>query len=220
MSIYLSELVERLADDVPPEDSVPSNIQYEKAVQDAIRDFSERCGLVQIATLNIVPGTATYDLPADFLKMIALESFASADGVLISAQGLIPISANWEEQHTIRNGQITFHPTPTFTMAREMRYKAAWIGTDIETESSGDEADTDYETMGEREARIVLLKAQANALGKQSNALSGQTLKYSLGAVSVDKGSTIDEKRRKADSFNDEYLAACEKYNGQIGFQG
>jgi len=219
MSILLSDLVERLAADVPAEDSVPSNTQYEKAVQDAVRDFSERCGLEQIATLNIVPGTATYDLPADFLKMIALESFASADGVLISAQGLIPISANWEEQHTIRNGQITFYPTPTFTMAREMRYKAAWIGTDIEAEESV-AADTEYETMGEREARIVLLKAQANALGKQSNALSGQTLKYSLGAVSVDKGSTIEEKRRKADSFNDEYLAACEKYNGQVAMQG
>jgi len=219
MSILLSDLVERLAVDVPAEDSVPSNTQYEKAVQDAIRDFSEQCGLVQISTLNIVPGTATYDLPADFLKMIALESFASADGVLISAQGLIPISANWEEQHTIRNGQITFYPTPTFTMARELRYKAAWIGTDIEADDSV-AADTDYETMSEREARIVLLKAQANALEKQSNALSGQTLKYSLGAVSVDKGSTIEEKRRKADSFNDEYLAACDKYNGQVGFQG
>ena len=219
MSILLSDLVERLAVDVPAEDSVPSNTQYEKAVQDAIRDFSEQCGLVQISTLNIVPGTATYDLPADFLKMIALESFASADGVLISAQGLIPISANWEEQHTIRNGQITFYPTPTFTMARELRYKAAWIGTDIEADDSV-AADTDYETMSEREARIVLLKAQANALEKQSNALSGQTLKYSLGAVSVDKGSTIEEKRRKADSFNDEYLAACEKYNGQVAMQG
>ena len=220
MSILLSDLVERLAADVPAEDSVPSNMQYEKAVQDAVRDFSERCGLEQIAELSIVPGTATYDLPADYLKMIALESFASADGVIISAQGIIPISANWEEQHTIRNEQITFYPTPTFTMARELRYKAAWIGTDIEAESSGDEADTDYETMSEREARIVLLKAQANALGKQSNALSGQTLKYSLGAVSVDKGSTIDEKRRKADSFNDDYLAACDKYNGQVAMQG
>ena len=219
MSILLSDLVERLAADVPAEDSVPSNTQYEKAVQDAVRDFSERCGLVQIAELSIVPGTATYDLPADYLKMIALESFASADGVLISAQGLIPISANWEEQHTIRNGQITFYPTPTFTMAREMRYKAAWIGTDIEAEESV-AADTDYETMGEREARVVLLKAQANALGKQSNALSGQTLKYSLGAVSVDKGSTVDEKRKKVDSFNSDYLAACEKYNGQVAMQG
>src|SRR4030067_3249689 len=109
MSFLLSDLVERLAVDVPAEDSVPSNTQYEKAVQDAIRDFSEQCGLVQISTLNIVPGTATYDLPADFLKMIALESFASADGVLISAQGLIPISANWEDRHTIRNEQITFY---------------------------------------------------------------------------------------------------------------
>jgi len=219
MSILLSDLVERLAADVPAEDSVPSNMQYEKAVQDAVRDFSERCGLEQIAELSIVPGTATYDLPADYLKMIALESFASADGVLISAQGLIPISANWEEQHTIRNGQITFYPTPTFTMAREMQYKAAWVGTDIEADDSV-AADTDYETMSEREARIVLLKAQAIAIGKQANALSGQTLKYSLGAVSVDKGSTIEEKRRKVDAFNDEYLAACEKYNGQVGFLG
>jgi hypothetical protein len=64
------------------------------------------------------------------------------------------------------------------------------------------------------------LKAQANAIGKQANALSGQTLKYSLGAVSVDKGSTIEEKRRKVESFDDDYLAACDKYNGQIGFQG
>jgi hypothetical protein len=218
MSILLSDLVERLAADVPAEDSVPSNTQYEKAVQDAVRDFSERCGLVQIAELSIVPGTATYDLPADYLKMIALESFASADGVLISAQGIIPISANWEEQHTIRNGQITFTPTPTFTMAREMRYKAAWISTLMDEDYTGD--DQDYETMSEREARIVLLKAQAIAIGKQANALSGQTLKYSLGAVSVDKGSTVDEKRKKVDSFNDEYLAACEKYNGQVAMQG
>ena len=219
MSILLSDLVERLAADVPAEDSIPSNTQYENAVIDAVRDFSERCGLMQIATLNIVPGTATYDLPADYLKMIALESFASADGVLISAQGLIPISANWEEQHTIRNGQITFYPTPTFTMAREMRYKAAWIGTDIEADDSV-AADTEYETMSEREARIVLLKAQANAIGKQANALSGQTLKYSLGAVSVDKGSTVEEKRRKVESFDDDYLAACDKYNGQVAMQG
>ena len=128
--------------------------------------------------------------------------------MIISSKRLIPISANWEEQHTIRNGQITFYPTPTFTMARELRYKAAWIESN------------DYETLGEREARIVLLKAQSIAIGKQANALSGQTLKYSLGAVSVDKGSTVDEKRRKVDSFDDEYLAACQKYNGQIGMLG
>lgn len=219
MSVLLSDLVERLAADVPAEDSVPSNTQYEKAIQDAVRDFSERCGLERISTLNIVPGTATYDLPADYLKMISLESFASADGVIISAQGIIPISANWEEHHTIRNGQITFYPTPTFTMAREMRYKAAWIGTDIAADAS-EAADIDYETMGEREARIVLLKAQANALGKQSNAMSGQILKYSLGAVSVDKGTNVDDKRKKVDAFRDEYLAACDKYNGQIAVSG
>src|SRR6185436_21175762 len=160
MGILLSDLVERLAGDVPAEDGVPSATQYEKAVQDAVRDFSERCGLEQIATLQIVPGTATYDLPADYLKMISLESFTSADGVIISAQGIIPISTNWEERHTIRNGKITFYPTPTFSMAREFHYKAAWVPTVIDE----DYADEEYETMGEREARIVLLKAKSIAM--------------------------------------------------------
>jgi hypothetical protein len=215
MSILLSTLVARLQEDVPAEDGVPSETQYENAIQDAVRDFSERCGLEQIGTLNVVSGTSTYDLPADFLRMIRLETIANlGEGVLHSADGLIPVSVDWCEKHTIRNGQITFYPIPRYSMARDFHYKAAWIGTDVEPEGSGDTADIEYETMGEREARIVLLKAQAIALTKQVNATSGDVLKYSLGAVSVDKGSNIEERRRKSETFDSDYLDACAKYNG------
>lgn len=215
--MLLSLLVDRLADDVPAEDGVPSEEQYERAVQDAVRDFSERCGLEQIASLNIVPGTATYDLPEDYLKMISLESFASADGVIISAQGLIPISATWQERHTIRNGQITFRPTPTFTMAREFSYKAAWVSTVLEDDYAPDE---DFETMGEREARIVLLKAKSIAMNKLSNAQAGSAIKYSFGAVSEDLTGGAESTRKTADLMETEYLDACNKYNGSVGFLG
>lgn len=214
--MLLSELVSRLQDDVPAEDSIPSELQYEQAVKDAVRDFSEQCGLEQIGTLSIVSGTASYSLPDDFLKMIMLESFASADGVLHSAQGLIPVSSSWTERHTIRNGQITFYPTPVYTMARDFRYKAAWILTESEDEYSNAE----YETLGEREARVVLLKAQAIALTKLSNAQAGTSLKYSFGAVSEDLGGTSESSRKNANGFESEYLAACKTYNGAYGVYG
>jgi hypothetical protein len=209
--MLLSELVDRLVEDIPGEDGTPSTEQYEQAVKDAVRDFSEQCGLEQIGTLNIVSGTAAYDLPADFLKMIMLESFASPDGILNTPQGLIPISANWNERHTIRNGRITFYPTPTYTMPRNIRYKAAWILT-VPDE---DYADEEYETLGEREARIVLLKAQAIALTKQANAQAGSSLKYSFGAVSEDLSTSSDTSKKSADSLESEYLKACKVYNGQ-----
>ena len=208
--MLLSELVDRLTADVPAEDGVPSTTQYENAVKDAIRDFSERCGLEQIGTLSVVSGTAAYDLPADFLKMIYLESFAGQD-VIFSAEGqLIPVPAGWSERYTIRNGRITFYPTPRYTVDRDMRYKAAWTGTD-----TGEEyPDVDYAELGEREARIVLLKAQAIALTKQSNAQSSTSLKYSFGAVSEDLGGSSDSTRKNSNDLEREYEKACETYNG------
>jgi hypothetical protein len=219
MSKLLSDLVEQLALDVPAVDSIPTAVQYENAVKDAVRDFSERCGLEQIATLNVVPGTATYDLAADFLKLIVLETFESIDGVIISSVGLIPTNITYEERFTIRNGQIKFWPTPTYTMARDYRYKAAWIGTDVPADGSVAE-DVNYETMGEREARIILLKAQATALTKQANAQDGTSIKYSFGAVSEDLTGAGDTLRKSSKSLDDEYLEACKEYNGQHASYG
>jgi hypothetical protein len=212
MSKLLSELVVDLMEDVPAEDGVPSTTQYENAIKDAVRDFSERCGLEQIGTLNIVSGTATYDLPADFLSLITLIDM-SGDGVLISPQGLIPLSTLWCERKTIRNGQITLFPTPSYTLARVLRYKAAWIGTDI----GGEYPDIEYETMSEREARIVLLKAQAIGLTKQANAQAGTAIKYSFGAVSEDLGGASESSRKNSNDLEREFDEACRKYNGTYG---
>lgn len=214
--MLLSELVSRLEDDVPAEDGVPSDLQYEQAVKDAVRDFSERCGLEQIGSLSIVSSTATYSLPDDYLKMIMLESFASPDGVLQSAAGLIPVSANWTERHTIRNGQITFYPTPVYTMTRAFRYKAAWILTEAVDEYDNAE----YETLGEREARIVLLKARSIAMNKVSNAQAGSAIKYSFGAVSEDLTGGSETTKAGADLVETEYVDACTIYNGQYASYG
>lgn len=211
--MLLSELIERLMDDVPAEDGVPSGTQYENAVKDAVRDFSERCGLEQIGTLNIVSGTATYDLPADFLKLIRLTALGG-NGVLYGSDSqLIPLSANWCETHTIRNGKITFYPIPRYTMARDFHYKAAWI---LDDEDYGDT----YETLGEREARIVLLKAKSIAMNKLSNAQAGSAIKYSFGAVSEDLTGGSDSTKVTADQMDSEYLDACKQYNGQYASYG
>ena len=209
MSILLDDLVTELAEDVPAEDGVPSTAQYEKAVLDAARAFSERCGVEQIATLSVVSGTAAYDLPADFLSLIALVGLTIQDDVLITSGGLIPYGSTWEERFTIRNGQITFSPTPTYTLARELRYKAAWIATIVD-----DEYDNTYEfaTLTEREKRIVMLKAEALALKKLANVSSG--MKYSLGSVSFDGSGTGTGLLADAKAKDEEFEAECRKYNG------
>jgi hypothetical protein len=219
MSKLLSELVAQLELDIPAEDSVPTEVQYENAVKDAIADFSEQCGLEQIETLSIVSGTATYDLPADFLRLISLTQLGGV-GVMFSAESqIIPLSGNWCERHTIRNGRITFYPVPRYSLQRYFSYKAAWIGTDIEAEGS-EAADVEYETMGEREARIVLMKAKALASTKKANAQAGSAIKYSFGAVSEDLGGVSEASVTNAESFENEYLEACKVYNGQHASYG
>ena len=219
MSKLLSALVAQLEVDVPAEDSIPTETQYENAVIDAVRDFSEQCGVEQIGTLNIVSGTATYDLPADFLRLIRLFTLGG-EGVLFSSNSqIIPLSGNWTERHTIRNGQITFYPIPGYSFARDFSYKAAWIGTDIEAEGS-EAADVEYETMGEREARIVLLKARSIAMNKLSNAQAGSAIKYSFGAVSEDLTGGSESTQATADLMDKEYLNACKDYNGQHAMFG
>src|SRR3972149_7805064 len=90
MSILLDDLVAELAEDVPAVDGVPSTAQYENAVKDAVRAFSERCGLTRLASLAIAPETATYDLPDDFLMLVSLDSLVSYGGVILSSTGIIP----------------------------------------------------------------------------------------------------------------------------------
>lgn len=206
----LADLIADLQTDVPAVNSVPTTAQYEKAVKDAVNEFSRRCGLVKIASLNIVSGTATYDLADDFLKLILLESPVGIDGVIISASGIIPLGESWDETYQVVAGQITFFPTPTYTMTRDYRYKAAWILT-------GDDGSETYADMRDEEAQIVLLKAKALATEKIMNAQASKgSLRYSFGAVSVDKSSGLDSLGTSIEKHNSMFDAECKRYNGAV----
>lgn len=202
----LAELVTTLQNEIPAVDSVPTAAQYEQAVRDAVLEFSRRCGLEKVSELAVVAGTATYSLEDDFLKLIALESLANPDGIIVSASGLIPVSATWEERWTIRNRQITFHPTPTYTLTRDYRYKAEWI--------FNADADPTLVDAGEDEIEIILLRAQEICKQKQANAQAGGIQRYSLGAVSVDNSAGLDGMLKAQTALREAFEAACERYNG------
>ena len=216
--MLLSQLVARLMADVPSEDGVPSEEQYEQAVKDAVLDFSERCGLIKVATISVVPNTSTYELPADFLSLISMPALYSPypDSVIHTIEGLIPIpdpDRYPPETHQISGLNIVFIPTPRYTLSRVIRYKAAWV-------SSVDDYDEDYETMTEREARIILLKAQSIAMNKLSNAQAGNAIDYSFGAVSEKLDGGSSSTKSTADVIDSEYLEACKLYNGAYASSG
>jgi len=207
----LASLVSKLQSEVPAVNSVPTEAQYTQAVKDAAADFSRRCGLVQIDSIPVVSGQATYSLPDDFLKLIKLDALTGVDGVIIASGGLIPVAADWEETWTIENKQITFYPTPTYALTRYFKYKAAWVLDESE----------DYTTMGDDEAQIVMLKAKQIATEKISNSLaSGGALKYSFGAVSVDKSGGGESLVKRLYAMQGEYVNACEEYNGAVMMAG
>jgi len=198
----LAAMVADLQSEVPAVDGIPTTAQYNQAVEEAVIDFSRRCGLIKISSLSIISGTATYSLATDFLKLIALDALVGIDGVIVSDK-LIPVSKNFEEEHTIVNKQITFYPTPQYTMTRYYKYKMQWVAT------AGD-----YTTLGEDEAQIVLLLAKSKALMKITNDQAGDNIKYSFGAVSEDLGGASDTSRKNANDAEKEYLDACKSYNG------
>jgi hypothetical protein len=208
--IYLSELVESLQADVPAQDGVPSEAQYEAAIKKAVQDFGLRAGHKKIATLNIVAGTAIYDLPADFLKIISLSALYAQDGIINTAAGIIPLSADFSEEYTIRNGKITFYPTPLYTLARTISYKAGYALT-------SDDYGELYDDLGEREADIAMLMAQGIAVTKIANAAAGEGgFSYRQGDVTVDLTGHVMGLQNTAKALENQYLQAVEVYIGTV----
>jgi hypothetical protein len=210
--IALATLIDDLKADVPVENNVPSDEQFEKAIMRAVEDFSRRAGRIKRATLAIVSGTATYELPADFIKMINLVSLYSLGGVINSPSGLIPFSGDFTEEYVVNNGQITFYPTPSYSMEREYRYKAGWALT---VDSGGDY----YEDLGDAEAAIALKYALALVLKNKADALGGG-FSYRQGDVQVDTGTQAESLRKDQDAARADYLAAVETYVGTVLVMG
>jgi hypothetical protein len=210
----LAALISELQSEVPAVNSVPTTAQYTQAIKDAVADFSRRCGLAKVGSIAVLSGTASYDLPDDFMKLISMNALAGQGDVIISNAGIIPVPLGWEETWTISNKVITFYPTPGYALTRYFKYKSAWILTG----SSGSET---YAALGDNEKDIVMLKAKGLCYDKIANKMnSSGTLKYSLGAVSVDKGGGSESFSKKAYHSHGDYVRACDDFNGAVLMAG
>jgi hypothetical protein len=211
MSVAFGDLVARLQADIPARSSAPTAAQYMQAVEDAVADYSRRRSMTRFATLSIVSGTATYNLPSDFLSLIQLDPFTALEGVIHTAAGLVPTSLNSQEYHTVNGLTITFAPTPQYTMTRDYRYMAGHV-------LDGDDA---YPYMTYEDAAIVMLKAQALALRLQAFSLitsgSGEITEYAIGDERVKKSSPSERLSAVASGLETQYLQALQRAVGTVG---
>jgi len=196
MTASLESLVTRLQADVPARSGAPDSSQYEQAVRDAVSDFNRRAPMEKVAMLSIVSGTAAYSLPADFVRVISLQSLTEPGGVIVSGSGLIPTSATFRERYTIAGLTITFYPTPSYALARELWYAAGHV-------LDGDDA---YPDMTSDVAGQVMLKAQAIALMLQANKAAQEAWSYQIGDERVSKEKLAAELRAQAQAAEQRYL--------------
>lgn len=205
----LSALRLKLMELVSARAQTPNFRQYTLAIMDAVADYSERKPLEKTALLSIVSGAASYDLPADFLRLISLESAAAADGTLVTDAGLIPVSDTFKEYYTIAGGRITFVPTPQYTTTKRLWYGAAYLL----------DADEAYADLGREGERLVMLKAQAIALQIQANKAAQEAWQYAIGDERVNKEKLAEALAKRAREMSDEYEAVIEKQAGQVGLR-
>lgn len=207
MSISLNELTDRLAADVAARDSIPSAEQYRRLVIAAVTDFGQRAGRYKIATLSIVSGTATYALPTDFVRLTQLESLQYPDNLMITGAGLTPLPQSFQERHTIAGGQITFYPTPSYSITRYLHYQAGWVL----------DAGDNYDELEEGHAEILLQHAASKALTLQANHYAAQAWQYQVGDERVSKEKLAEALRAQSKAVNEAYVAAITTYNSSYG---
>jgi len=231
MSILVNDLIAQLTDDIPARNGTPSSNQYRRMVSEAAEDFSRRCGRIKAGMLNIVAQTATYDLPDDFVSLIRILQLAPRygrtsrtldvdptpsmgyaemyEGIINSASGIIPMDATFTEKWTVINKQITFYPTPVYTLTRVFYYKSGWI-------IQGDDDYTDeFIDMTGDESRIMMLEAKALCVGLQRNKMAADGWKYQIGDEQMDKTQQPTALKELQADLEAKYLAAVERYNGQ-----
>lgn len=207
MSVSLATLVARLTALVPASNSIPSSAQYQQCVEDAVADFSLRKPNRKVATISVVSGTATYALPSDFVREIDFELLiAMADNLLITATGLIPLDADFDEYYTYAGGNLTIYPTPTYTADRDLHYASGHVLNNSNA----------YPDISAMDATIVMLYAQALALGIQANVAAQSGWKYQIGDEMVDKSGLGSKLREQASHLQKQYEDAIAKAAGSV----
>jgi hypothetical protein len=157
VTVPLADLALRLERAVPARDGVPAD--YELLCQEAVQQLALDVPIVTSAAVQVTAGTATYNLPADFLYLIEFAAPPSGGNVLITDSGLVPLGGGSAERAYVEGGALRLEPVPTYTAARTLRYAAGYA-----LEGGV------YGRLNENGARIALLYARHLALSEQANA--------------------------------------------------
>jgi len=209
MGAALADLVDRLEAAVPARDGTPSAAQYQRAVKDAVADYSRRAPMIVEAELEILSGTERYTLPADFIRLISLASLSSPNGVLVTPAGLVPVPMQTSERASVRGLTLVFYPTPEYSLTRAYRYAAAHVLDE----------DDEYPYLTDEQASTALIMAQSLALIYQANKVVGDAWQYGIGDQRVNKERLAGEIRAQADALREAYLAAVESQAGVPGMR-
>lgn len=189
MSISLALLTARLQSMVPPRNGSPAD--YEQVVRDAVAQLGSDVPIITSAKIAIVAGQADYDLPADFLFLIELES-------------LILALTAWRIEHAFAEGNtLRFAPTPEYSVERTLRYAAGYA---LE--------DGAYPRLTENGARIALLYAAHLALMAQAADAAAGAWKYQIGDEMVDRSQHGRAVSEQAGGALKQYQAAVAQLRG------
>ena len=211
MSVSLSSLNTRLQAMVPARNGVPAD--YDAIIKAAAADYGQRRPVKRRTTINIVSGTATYNLPSDFQAMMWFEDLSDVDstGTVITSDGaLIPVGDDDDEAWEIVGGQIPFYPTPTFTQDRYLWYEAGHV---LDSSSN-------FPLMTEADTGPVLLLAQAMALEEQASAAAQEAWAYTTGDQQVDKRTLAKAMQEQAKHLRQQYEEAVGSSVGPILMRG
>ncbi len=199
MTVEQQELIQRIESLVPCESGIPSPSQYERAVTDAVSAYSRRVPISRTFVLDVVAGTISYALPADFMAIVGLE-MAQEGNTSVIPGGLIPTGSpvpRW----TIAGGVLEFYTTPTDSAQYIMAYDAGHVLT---AGANGPE----YADMLSFQAQAVAWKAQADLLRQRAAISAGSNWSIRIGDESYDKRGLADAIAKQADVAEAQYERA------------
>jgi hypothetical protein len=197
--------------DVPARDGTPDAEQYERAVTDAVANFSQALPLHRFKPLVIVAGQSSYAMSADFYRFIRLVGSVAADGnVLVTSSGLVPLAPGSRERHTVAGKTLTITPTPAYGGERQLEYAAVHLLNESD----------EYPDLADDAVGVVLLKAKASALRLQAGKAAPAGWKYAIGDESVDKSNVSRAIFEDAQKAEDEYLRRVRELRGVATARG
>lgn len=204
-----STLISQLQSQIAPLHGIPSAEQAGQAIDDAVAELGAALPHTLRTTLAVVDGTASYAVPAGFVRLIRLSiPTSSAGDVALTSEGIVPLSRTISEQVTVAHGQLTLYPTPLYAAERDLWYAAADV--------LGEDGDS-YPTLDASRARIALHAARAAVLDLQAARAAQDAWLSEVGPEKVDKTKQAAELRAAAAQARAQFAAAVAGQAGPYG---